>query len=204
MPRLRHHVNPLGSRRQNLTVEPVVIPRGKDVEVELGCADARFLFERAKHRPEAFLLGIEIREPLVAEVNELAKSLGLWQLRAVEANINVDLDTLLPDGVVSRFFINFPDPWFKRRHHKRRLVTDALTDTLIGKLKTGGEIFFQTDIFELGLEAMTSFEKAAPRLLNQLEPWSFFRGNDYGAQSLREVRAIEEGLRIWRMTYQKQ
>lgn len=197
--RVRHHVNPLRLPFLEREVEPLDLPDGP-VEVELGCADARFLFERAPSVPETHLIGLEIREPLVAQVNSIARELGVSNLRAHFANINADLERLFSDDRLDRAFINFPDPWFKRRHRKRRVVNPELVLALARKLRNGGELFFQSDIFELALDAMSVLEEF-PALTNVAGSWSFLRENPYGVRSLREVRCEERGMRIWRMLY---
>jgi tRNA (guanine-N7-)-methyltransferase len=180
---------------------PLTLAPGAPVEVELGCADARFLFERAPTLPGTQLIGLEIREPLVKQVNRLASEQGLANLRAVFCNINVDLPSLLPDGSLARVFVNFPDPWFKRRHQKRRLMNEELAATLHRKLRPSGELFFQSDVFDLALDALAVLEAAPELFTNVAGPWSFTRDNPYGAKSLREVRCEERGMRIWRMCY---
>lgn len=201
---MRQHVNPLRSPHWARDAVPsLTLPADRDVEAELGCADARFLFERAPHHPETYFLGLEIREPLVGEVNRKAAEVGLDNLRAVFCNINVDLATLVPDGSFTRMFINFPDPWFKRRHQKRRLMNEELVDVLHRKLRAGGELFFQSDVFDLALDAMAVLEDAADRFANVDGPWSFVRENRYGARSLREARCEDRGMRIWRMCYRR-
>ncbi len=174
------------------------------VEIELGCADARFLFERAPQHPGTFFVGMEIRQPLVDEVNEKARELGLDNLLAYYANINVELDELVPDGRLARVFVNFPDPWFKRKHHKRRLMTHELIEVIHRKLAPDGELFFQSDVWDLAIDAMAVIEsiEGAKLFRNVLEePWSFERENPYGARSLREVRCEERAMPIWRMRY---
>ncbi len=123
--RVRNHVNPLGLRFLDTSAERLRT-RGGPIEVELGCADARFLFERAPKHPETDFIGVEIREPLVEEVNERAEALHVPNLRAVFANITTELDILFADDSLTRIYINFPDPWFKERHRRRRLMNDEL------------------------------------------------------------------------------
>ncbi len=182
---------------------PLPLPDGVDVEVELGCADARFLFERAPQHPATLFVGLEIREPLVEQVNLDAAERGVANVRAFFAHVNVDLDALFPDERLARAFLNFPDPWFKRRHHKRRVVTPELVETLHRKLRPGGALFFQSDVFGLALDALGVLEAAPSRFANLAGPWSFARENPYGARSLREVRCEELGARIWRMHYRR-
>jgi len=200
--RLRHHVNPLRAdfavgERADLALPPV-----GDVEVELGCADARFLFERAAENPRATFVGVELRRDLVEQVNARAAAAGLSNLRAVFAHINLDLDRLFPDGRLARVFVNFPDPWFKRRHHKRRALTPEAVATIHRKLTVGGELLFQSDVFDVALDAMAAIE-SSELLDNVKSPWSFIDDHRYVARSLREVRCIERNVRIWRMLYFK-
>ena len=199
--RVRHHVNPLGRRYLTRDVEPVPLPPGREIDVELGCADARFLFELAPQFPERHFVGLEIREPLVDEVNEKAEDLGLDNLQACFAHINLDLPELFPDQSLSRVYINFPDPWFKVRHRKRRLVTPELVEVLHRKLRPDGELLFQSDIFELALDAMATFELHDHLFENCCGPWSFRRANPYPARSEREVWNEVRDIRIWRILY---
>jgi len=199
--RVRHHRNPLHSSFLERRAERLALPERAPVEVELGCADARFLFERAPRHPETLFIGLEIREPLVEQVNEQARALGLPNLRACFAHVNVDLDALFADGRLARVYVNFPDPWFKRRHRKRRVMNEELADVLFRKLAPGGELFFQSDIWDLALDAMSVLEASAFR--NRLGAWSFARQNPYDARSLREVRCEELDVRIWRMRYDR-
>jgi tRNA (guanine-N7-)-methyltransferase len=198
--RVRHHVNPLRNTFLARQAAALELPADGEVEVELGCADARFLFERAPSVPSTLLLGLEIREPLVDEVNDKARALGVPNVRAHFAHINLDLGSLFPDGRLARAYINFPDPWFKKKHRKRRLVDAELAGTIARKLRTGGELLFQSDVWDLALDAMAVLE-AEPSFRNVAGPWSFLRENPFGSKSLREVRCEERGMPIWRMLY---
>jgi tRNA (guanine-N7-)-methyltransferase len=199
--RVRHHVNPLGARFLD-TRAARIERRDRPLEVELGCADARFLFERAPRHPEVDFIGIEIREPLVEQVNERAVEARLSNLRAVFANISTELDVLFADGTLDRVFVNFPDPCFKHRQRKRRLMTPELAATLARKLTSTGELFFQSDIWSLGVEAMAALE-GEPGLRNLVSPWSFLRDNPYDSKSLREIRVEETNVRVWRLWFAK-
>lgn len=204
--RVRQHVNPLKLEYALGPAEgPVALPDGGEIEVELGCADAQFLFHRAARLPALTCIGVEIRKPLVDDVNLRAAEDGLPNLRAVYANVNVDLPRLFPDGRLARIFLNFPDPWFKRRHQKRRVMTPDVAETIAQKLAPGGTLFFQSDVFELALDAMAVLEEAGPPvgLVNVRGPWSFVVDNPYGARSQREERCEAKGMRIWRLRYDR-
>jgi tRNA (guanine-N7-)-methyltransferase len=202
--RVRHHVNPQRAGLLSIAPQRLELLPGP-LEIELGCADAQFLFQLAEGDRKAQYVGIEIRRPLVEDVNRRAEASGLPHLRAVHAHINVDLETLLAGHRVRRFYINFPDPWFKRAQQKRRLLspqTAELGTQLVNFLMPGGELFFQTDIFDLALDAMSVLE-TLPGLDNVAGEWSFCRSNPYPARSLREERVIAEGQPIWRMLYRR-
>lgn len=174
------------------------------IEVELGCADAQFLFQLAQENPDINYVGVEIRQPLVEDVNRRAQAAGLSRLRAVHAHINIDLPMLFSGHKVRRFYVNFPDPWFKRAQHKRRIVTPELVDTLLSLLEPQGEIFFQSDVFDLALDAMAVLE-SEPRIVNASPrgEWSFFGENPFPARSLREDRVTAHGDPVWRVLYRR-
>lgn len=205
--RVRQHVNPLGSRYVEPRARPVRIPPelGPDprVEVELGCADGQFSFQLARARPHALVVGLEIRDKVVAANTARACREGLGNLVFAYVNLNVDLDRVLPPRSVDAFHLLFPDPWFKAKHHKRRVVDPWMLEVVCRQLRTGGELHFASDVFELALEAMAEIEAQgeALGLRNRLGPWRFWRGNPFPAQSRREQTTLARGQRVWRMRY---
>jgi tRNA (guanine-N7-)-methyltransferase len=202
--RIRQHVNPLKSDLLEIAgVETIVAGPGHTLEVELGAAEAHFLVDRARAAAErALFVGVEIRRELVASTNAECARAGLANVRCVFANMSVDMKRLFAPASVRRFFLNFPDPWFKTRQHKRRVVGAELMDEIARALVPGGELFVQTDIFDLALGAMAALEAMAPaRFVNVREPWTFFPENPYAAKSRRERQCEAEGARIWRLLY---
>jgi tRNA (guanine-N7-)-methyltransferase len=203
VPRIRQHVNPLKSDLLEIADVPRVASRpGQPLEVELGCAEAHFLIDRAVAEPDALLVGVEIRRELVEVVNTDGARRGLSNLRSVFANMSVDLPRLFADGSVRRFFLNFPDPWFKSRQHKRRVIGPGLISELARALEPAGELYVMTDIFALALDAMAALEES-PFYESAGEAWTFARGNPYGAKSRRERQCEQEGARIWRLLYRR-
>jgi tRNA (guanine-N7-)-methyltransferase len=202
--RIRQHVNPLRADFLQIKIEPLNLAPGKPVEVELGSAEAYFLMERAESDPTRHYVGVEIRRELVAEANALCVSKGLDHVRSVFANISLDLPRLFAPRSVSRFFINFPDPWWKQRQRKRRVVGEDLIDQLLPLLTPDGEVHVATDIFDIALDAMAVLERENPRHFRNLrQPWSFAPTSFFAARSRRERHCEEEGIRIWRLAYQR-
>jgi tRNA (guanine-N7-)-methyltransferase len=203
VPRIRQHVNPLKSDLLEIAGVPRIarVP-GRALEVELGAAEAHFLIERAEAHPETAFVGVEIRRELVDAVNAECARRGLDNVRAVFANMSVDLPRLFDDASVERFFLNFPDPWFKSRQHKRRVIGPGLMAEIGRTMAPGGELYVMTDIFALALDAMAALEADA-RFENAAGAWSFCRGNPYGAKSRRERQCEAESARIWRLLYRR-
>jgi tRNA (guanine-N7-)-methyltransferase len=183
---------------------PAQLGPGCPTEVELGCADAKFSFELARAHPERFYVGLDIREKVIEDNREIARAEGLRNLAFAYVNLGVDLDRVFGIAEVDRFHVLFPDPWFKSRHHKRRVIDARLCEVMRAQLRPGGELHVATDVFEIALEAMAELEHPDVAQLgfrNALEPWSFWRGNPFDASSRREDTTLARGQRVWRMRY---
>ncbi len=169
MPRVRthQHVNPL-SPYYRQEPEPVKLDKVfKDPErpllLDIGCARGRFLLKMALAKPEWNYLGIEIREPLVIEANRLARDAELENLHYVFCNAMLWLDRLLSDisdSVLQAVTIQFPDPWFKKKHAKRRMVNSEMVETISNHLSASRQVFIQTDIEPLADEIFVQFRDA--------------------------------------------
>jgi tRNA (guanine-N7-)-methyltransferase len=200
--RVRQHINPLDSIFLSIPIEPLVLPPGAEVEVEMGSAEAHFLMERAAADPRLYCVGVEIRRVRVTEANQEAARRNLGdRVHSVFANMSVDLPRLFPAERVRRFFLNFPDPWFKRKQHKRRVITPALVEALRERLCPGGEVYMASDIFDLALDAMAALEMAG--FTNLRAPWTFLRQSPFAERSRRERQCESHGTKIWRLGYRK-
>ena len=203
MPKIRQHVNPLKSDLLEIKGVPrIEPPPGGYLEVELGSAEAQFLIERSPVIPEATLVGVEIRSEMVTRAERLCREAGVTNVRNVFANMSVDLGRLFAPRSVRRFHVNFPDPWWKARQQKRRVVGSGLIAELAGLLEPGGEIHVMTDIFDIALEAMASLEEEGPgTFVNAHAPWSFHPGVLWNASSRREAQCAREQKKVWRLLY---
>jgi tRNA (guanine-N7-)-methyltransferase len=197
--RIRQHVNPNQAHFAQFRGERPPLD-GRVVEVEIGCAEAQFLFERAAQDPSRLYVGLEIREDLVELVNRRARRDAV-PVHAVFCQAQLHTTEIFPARSVERIYVNFPDPWFKRRHHGRRMIDDALAEGIAHALRAGGDLFVQTDVWDIALDAMSTFD-GDDRFANVAGEWTFWRaGNPYGARSWREQNAEATGLPIWRMRY---
>ena len=200
--RVHQHVNPLSPYyRQSPTpvdIEAVFADPAKPLLLDIGCARGRFLLRLAEAEPKWNYLGVEIREPLVEEANRLAGEAGLQNLHYAFCNAMLWLERLLegiPAGRLQNVTIQFPDPWFKKKHAKRRMVNREMVDTIAKYLAPGGRVFVQTDI-EFLADEMLSLFRADERFLES--PTDV---NPFPIKTEREKAVEDKQLPVYRTAF---
>ena len=158
------HVNPLApyfrQAPKPVDISSIFVAPERPVLLDIGSARGRFLYRMAEMQPDWNFLGVEIREPLVIEANEIANEKNLDNVHYVFCNAMIWLDRLLaelPKGVLQVVTIQFPDPWFKKKHAKRRMVNVEMIDSIAQHLAPNGRVFVQTDIEFLAEEIFGLF-----------------------------------------------
>jgi len=153
---MRQHVNPLSSNFNKIEQIPSLSEMFGDsklnLHLDIGCAAGEFLFDLALVNTSWNYLGIEIRERLVKTAKLKVREREIKNLYFVFGNAN----NILKD-VQSKFILenvksisfNFPDPWFKKKHYKRRVVQPDFINILSNSLQTGSLIFIKTDVKDL-------------------------------------------------------
>lgn len=202
--RCRHHVNPLNFRPEAPAPDwKAVFPRGGPIEVDVGSAKGTFLIARARQAPERNLVGLEIRAAMVERTERDARKLGLTNVHCIVSNANLDLVRFFPEGSLARVYVHFPDPWFKTKHHKRRVVTPRFLDDLASRLEDGGELHFMTDYEAYAKEASALIERH-PAFENAHGPGQQAPGPMVpGVLSDREAWHMSQGDPIWRFLYRR-
>jgi len=118
---------------------------GRPVELEVGFGKGTFLREAARLFPDRNFLGIEWSAKYVRLVRQRLVRLGLANVRIVRAEARHFFEHFLADGSLAAIHIYHPDPWPKRRHHKRRLMRREFIVLALAKLAPGGRIVTTTD-----------------------------------------------------------
>ena len=127
------------------------------VEIEIGFGKGRFLLAAAERYPDHNWLGIEYAPQCVLVAAERATKRELKNMRVIHSAAEDVLNEYLRDACVHAYHINFPDPWPKKRHHKRRLVKTPLVEQLKRTLEPGGSIHVATDFEEYFEEMLPIF-----------------------------------------------
>lgn len=177
-----------------------VFPERSDAftEVDLGCGDGGFLIAMARHYPERNFLGVERLLGRVRKVSREARKGDLANVRALRLETTYAVEWLLPRAFADRVHLLFPDPWPRKKHHKRRLMCQpTFLRSLHDLLKPGGEFLFKTDHEE--------YFAAAEESVGDLEfferlPWpeeAYYPVTDFEKLWRAEGRKIQ-GLRLKR------
>lgn len=205
--RVRQHVNPCSRKYQTSLTSPdwhqIYAKPDQSLHLDIGCARGRFLLGMAPLKPDGNFLGVEIRESLVTEANLKAHQLGLLNLYYVFGNINTSAESLLqslPPGRLSHVTIQFPDPWFKNRHAKRRVVQPELVESLSRYLVEGGTVFLQSDVLVVAEEMVGLFINN-PHFQKTHPDW--LEVNPLPIPTERELATIAKGEPIYRALFVK-
>jgi len=206
MPRVRvhQHVNPLAPYYR-FTPKPILLEEIFErpelpLFLDIGCARGRFILKMAELDKTQNFLGLEIREPLVAEANRLGSEANLTNLHYEFCNAMNEFGKLfeeLPPNLLQNVTIQFPDPWFKKKHAKRRMVNAELVETLVSHLAEGGRIFVQTDIEFLAEEMFELFR--ANKNLREIS----IEDNPFPVKTEREKAVEEKDLPVYRTMFLK-
>jgi tRNA (guanine-N7-)-methyltransferase len=137
--------------------------------VDLGFGRGELLLDLARAQPGAAFLGVEYSFKRVLKLARRLARTPLRNVRLVGASAEAIVGDRLADGSVRDFWINFPDPWPKKRHHRRRLIQPEFVHRLAGRLEPGGTLHVATD-HEDYAEAIAGVLGAEPLLENAYAP----------------------------------
>jgi tRNA (guanine-N7-)-methyltransferase len=212
----RQHVNPLSQAH----LKPVELPDDwfrsafanplLPLCVDIGCAYGRFCMDMAALNPSMNYLGIEIRRPVTAVCLARAADKGLNNCYFVSANANIDFERMMRDVEragcsLTQVTIQFPDPHFKNRNRKRRVLQPPLIKSIEASLAPGGTLFMQGDIFEVQKEMRLLTREHAPGLQDARGDVNDWMHDEpvLEIQTEREVATLAKGEPVYRCLFTK-
>lgn len=200
-PRHRQHGNPFNVRGDMDRPDwQTVFGRDAPFALDIGFGAGQFAVALARQHPEWNVVGIEIRQHFVDQLTEAAQRQGLSNVHALVANANIHLDALIPDASTVFVSINFPDPWFKKRHHKRRVIRPEWITTLGQKLRPGAELHMMTDYEPVATEIEAILD-SAPGFSNVHGTGVFPAESTTGFSSEREATHLKRGEPVYRLHF---
>ena len=208
---MRQHVNPLS--KNFFEIDPIpplnqVFENPKlPLHLDIGCASGDFLFELSLKNKNWNYIGIEIREKLVLNANLKMKSRENKNLYFSFGNANNIFNQSNNKSIINfitSISFNFPDPWFKKKHHKRRVIQPKLINLLSNSMKRGSLIFIKTDVrdlfdhMELTISESIKFKKIP------YQDFKFYGSfNPNRIQTNREKYVVLNQLKIYESIYKK-
>jgi len=127
------------------------------VVMEIGFGMGHALIEMAQQNPQINYMGVEVHKPGIAALLAELEELNIQNVRVLEADAQQILMHHISDNSLAAILIYFPDPWPKKRHHKRRLIQHRFVNLLCTKLSAKGYIHFATDWQEYAEQALEIF-----------------------------------------------
>jgi len=171
------------------------------LEVGFGMGDS--LLAMAQAEPEKDFIGIEVHPPGVGRLMNAAGQAGLSNLRVYMADAMDVLGDCIPEAGIDRFQVYFPDPWHKKKHHKRRLIQRPFVRRVESVLRPGGVLHLATDWQDYA-EQMLAVLNAAPGFDNLAEPGPYADRPAFRPLTKFETRGTRLGHDVWDLLFQRQ
>ena len=179
-----------------------IFGRSAPVVVEIGFGMGKSLVEMAANAPEKDFIGIEVHRPGVGACLAVASEQGVENLRVMDHDAVEVLKNMIPDGSLSRLQLFFPDPWHKKRHHKRRIVQPEFVELVRTKLAIGGCFHMATD-WEQYAEHMLDVMINADGYTNTATDGDYVPRPDYRPITKFETRGQKLGHGVWDLIFER-
>ncbi|HEX7028988.1 MAG TPA: tRNA (guanosine(46)-N7)-methyltransferase TrmB [Gammaproteobacteria bacterium] len=170
--------------------------------LEIGFGNGDALLQMAAKHPERNFIGIEVHRPGVGRLLMHAGEQGLKNVRVSSRDAMEVLERQVPDASLERVMLYFPDPWPKKRHHKRRIVQPDFVQLVARKLVTGGEFHLATD-WENYAEHMRDVMESAASFHNVAGDGNFSPRPDDRPLTKFEQRGQRLGHGVWDLIYRR-
>jgi tRNA (guanine-N7-)-methyltransferase len=175
----------------------VLGPAARALELEIGAGHGGYALSFARERPDRALVAIEQRRSFADSLAARAAKRGHRNLVAIHGDARVLAPRLFAAGSLAAVHVHFPDPWWKRRHERRRLVDDGMSRLLLGLLVPGGRLDLRTDVERYALDAIERLE--AVGFENEAGAGRFAGREEGEIPSTREKRYLATGAPVWRL-----
>ena len=181
---------------------PTLFGRVAPVTLEIGFGNGDSFAQMAAAAPERDFIGIEVHTPGVGHLLKLIGDWGLQNVRVMNTDAVEILQQRIPVHSLDRVQLFFPDPWHKKKHHKRRIVQLPFVSLLASRLQTGGVFHMATD-WENYAEYMADVMQTSPDFVNLAPQPPYSPRPDTRPLTKFENRGLKLGHGVWDLLYQK-
>lgn len=200
---LEEHWQTMGLNHEDGLIDPkALFGNDNDVVLEIGFGMGKSLVEMAKSAPELNFIGVEVHRPGVGACIATAQEEGVTNLKVYEHDAIEILADCIADQSISTVQLFFPDPWHKKKHHKRRIVSPEFVETIRQKLKIGGVFHMATD-WENYSECMLEDMNASEGYENLSETNDFVPRPDSRPLTKFENRGQRLGHGVWDIQFKR-
>ncbi len=172
------------------------------LKLEVGFGNGEALLAMAADDPSSFYLGVEVHQPGVGRCLNSIHDKALTNIRLIAHDAVEVMQQMLPPQSLDRILLFFPDPWPKKRHHKRRIVNQQFRDLACLLLKPGGYLHLATD-WQNYAEHMADELLGDPRFVNQGDEKGYASKPAYRPTTRFEKRGITLGHKVWDLIFEK-
>jgi tRNA (guanine-N7-)-methyltransferase len=171
--------------------------------VEIGFGNGASLIEMAINQPGQDFLGVEVHRPGVGQLLKGIEENGLTNLRVACTDAVELLKHRIPNDALDRVQLYFPDPWHKKRHHKRRIIQPAFVTLIAKKIKSGGYLHMATD-WQHYAEQMLKDLSGNDLFENCSDDATYIDRPDYRPMTKFEQRGLKLGHGVWDLLFKRQ
>ena len=179
-----------------------IFGRAAPLTLEIGFGNGVSLVKMAANEPDSDFIGIEVHRPGVGHLLRKLEACGLANVRVFCHDAVEILEHNIANGCLHRVLLFFPDPWPKKKHHKRRIVQPAFVALVARKLKTDGHFHMATD-WQPYAEHMLEVMAASPDFINCSESGRYSDRPDYRPVTKFEKRGQRLGHAVWDLIYRR-
>jgi tRNA (guanine-N7-)-methyltransferase len=176
--------------------------RQAPLAVEIGFGNGQSLAAMAASRPEVNFLGIEMFGQGIEKLSKRLAREGIKNVRLIRGDGVGLLSEIFAPGSIDEMHVNFPDPWPKRRHHKRRMVAPPFVEVLFSQVRPDGLVYLATDFTCYAFQMRTVFE-AHPGFANLAGPHRFGYHQPGRARTKYERKFAAQGSTIRYLRYRR-
>ena len=171
--------------------------------IEIGFGMGTSLVQQALAEPNKNFIGIEVHRPGVGSCLQEISSQGLDNLKVMNCDAIQVFEQMIANNSVSRVQLYFPDPWHKKKHHKRRIVKENFVSMIYAKLTTAGIFHMATD-WQPYAESMLEVMQMVKGFKNMAFPDNYMPRPDFRPITKFELRGQKLGHGVWDLMYEKQ
>jgi len=180
-------------------IQGKIFDNNNPIHLEIGVGKGDFIIGMAKKYPNINFIGVEVQDSVIVRAVKKLNKEDLPNVRLLNMDAN-KLNEII-DHEIDVLYLNFSDPWPKKRHHKRRLTSDSFLKEYERILKDDGKIIFKTDNEELFNFSIETFENNGFKIISKTN--NYLGDDDFDACTEYEARFREKNMPIHRMVVTK-